>query len=1004
MINWIKSRNTLINFATILVFSLGTAIDGKTQHQVSGTVTDEVTEEPLPGVNIIIEGTNIGTSTGPEGRFQLNVPSPDQILVFSYIGYQTLEVNIDGRSEINVSLSEIELVGEDLVVVGYGTQRRRDVTGSVSRIRGERINRIATQSVDQALQGVASGVQVTPASGAPGAGSVIRIRGVGTLGDASPLFVVDGMTTDNINYLNPNDIESVDILKDASATAIYGARGANGVILITTNQSVLERSPEFNINYYRGFQNVARTVPVTNARDYAMLANEAAMNEGNAPPFNDPDQFGEGTDWQSEIFRTAPIQNLNISASGGTASTSYNISGSFSSQDGIIRENYLDRYSLRLNNEYYINDDFQIGHNLAMVFESYQNAPNVVGNAYRADPTIPPFTEDGDFSPTDARASVGNPVAQLEYESNNENSRNRLMGNVFLNYYFLEYFQFRSNFGLDANRVEGRSFSPVYFVSPIQASEQTSLNVFNNFTTNVLWENTLQYQQQYQDHRFDLLMGYTIEEFNTENIGGGRIGIVGNDPSLWFLNAGDDSEGVTNTNSAGAWGMESFLGRMNYNLLERYLVTATIRRDGSSRFGEENRYGWFPSFALGWIISDEPFIPQEDWLTQLKIRGSWGITGNDKIDFYPGVATVAGNLNAVFGVGESLNFGALPINLANPQIRWEETTQLNIGLELDLFDSRLRSEVEFYDRVTDGILVRVPIPGYVGAAESPFVNAAEVKNHGLELTLNWQDTRGDFLYSFGVNATTINNEVLSLGRGNEDIFGGGVGVGGMLATRTVVGEPIGSFYGYKVDGIFQNQAEVDAGPLMGNEQPGDIRFMDINGDGQITTDDRTFIGSPIPDYLLSFNFELGYLGFDFSAAFNGQYGNQIYNAKKQARFGTPNFEESALKRWTGEGTTNDYPRITDGGHNYNVSDFFIEDGSFLKLQSLTFGYTLNPNLITQLGMRNLRVYANANNLFTLTKYDGYTPEVTSGSVIAAGIDDAFYPFARTITMGLSASF
>jgi len=458
----IPCRIVVIHITLIVVFCLGIAVQGSAQHQVSGTVTDEVTDEPLMGVNIVIEGTTIGTSSGPEGQYQLNVPSADQVLIFSFIGYQAKEVNIDGRSEVNVSLTEIELVGEDLVVVGYGTQRRRDVTGSVSRVSGERINRIATQSVDQALQGVAAGVQVTPASGAPGAGSVIRIRGVGTLGDASPLFVVDGMTTDNINFLNPNDIESVDILKDASATAIYGARGANGVILITTNRSTLERPAEFNINYYRGFQNVARTVPVTNAREYAMLANEAAANAGSAPPFSDPDQFGEGTDWQDAIFRTAPIQNLNVSASGGTASTSYNISGSYSSQDGIIRENHLDRFSLRLNNEYYISDDFQVGHNLAMVFESYQNAPGVVGNAYRGDPTIPVFTEDGDFSPTDARASVGNPVAQLEYESNNDNSRNRLMGNVFLNYYFLENFQFRSNFGVDANRVKAGVFHPSF--------------------------------------------------------------------------------------------------------------------------------------------------------------------------------------------------------------------------------------------------------------------------------------------------------------------------------------------------------------------------------------------------------------------------------------------------------------------------------------------------------------------------------------------------------------
>ncbi|MCC5941453.1 MAG: TonB-dependent receptor [Balneolaceae bacterium] len=1000
----LQNFSYFIGFVITASILLGSTASIFAQHQVSGTITEEGTGEPLMGVNIVIEGTTIGTSSNIDGEYQLNIPSDDQVLVFSFIGYETKQVNVDGRSVIDVSLAEISIVGEDLVVVGYGTQRRRDVTGSVSRVDGERITRIATQSVDQALQGVAAGVQVTPSSGAPGAGSVIRIRGVGTLGDASPLFVVDGMTTDNINYLNPNDIESIDILKDASATAIYGARGANGVILITTNRSNLERPAEFSINYYSGFQQVARTVPVTNARDYAMLANEVAANEGNSPPFGNPDAFGEGTNWQDEIFRTAPIQNLNISASGGTSSTAYNISGSYSSQEGIIRENFLDRFSLRLNNEYFITDDFQVGHNIAMVYESYQNAPGVVGAAYRGDPTIPVFTEDGDYSPTDVRASVGNPVAQFEYNSNNENSRNRMMGNVYLNYYFLDNFQFRSNFGLDANRVEGKSYTPIYFVSPIQNSEQTSLNVFNNFTTNVLWENTIQYQEQLDNHRFDVLLGYTVEQFRTENLSGSRIGIVGDDPSLWFLNAGDQSEGVQNSNSAGEWGMESYLGRVNYNYRDRYMVTATIRRDGSSRFGADNRYGWFPSFALGWIVSDESFMPQPDWLTQVKLRGSWGVTGNDKIDFYPGVPTVSGNLNAVFGQDPSLNFGALPIGLANPQIRWEETTQLNIGLELELFDSRLRSELEYYDRVTDGILVRVPIPSYVGASPSPFVNAAEVKNYGLELTVNWQDTRGDLFYSIGMNATTISNEVLSLGRGNEDIFGGGVGVGGMLATRTVVGRPIGSFFGYQMDGIFQNQAEVDAGPRLGNERPGDIRFKDLTGDGQITTDDRTFIGSPIPDYLFSFNFEIGYKGVDLSAALTGSYGNDVYNAKKQARFGTPNFEKSALNRWTGEGSTNSYPRITNGGHNYNVSDFFVEDGSFLKLQSLTLGYTLNPSLTSALGMRNLRVYANGNNLFTITGYDGYTPEITSGSVIASGIDGAFYPFARTITFGVSATF
>lgn len=988
-------------FTVMLVFF---AIAASAQHQVEGVVTDAENDEPLQGVNIIVEGTTIGTTSGMDGEYSLSIPDGDQVLVFSYLSYESMEVDVDGRNEINVELTPSELVGDELVVVGYGVQRRRDVTGSISRVSGERLNRIPTQSVDQALQGVSSGVQVTPSSGAPGASSVIRIRGVGTLNNASPLFVVDGMTMDNINFLNPNDIESVDVLKDASATAIYGARGANGVIMITTNSSNIDRPTEIDVNYYYGWQQVARTVPVTNAREYAILSNEVAENEGRSPVFDDPSQFGEGTEWQDEIFRIAPIQNLTVSASGGTSNTAYNISAGYSGQDGIIHENYLDRFSLRLNNDYYFFGNIQFGHNLALVYEDYKNAPGVVGSAYRGDPTVPVYTEDGDYSPTDARASVGNPVASLDYNSNNENSRHRLAGNVYTNIDFLDHFRFRTNLGIDANRTYGRSFSPIYHVSAIQQSEQRSLNVNTNFSYNILWENTLQYQRTYDNHRLDILTGYTMEEFKSENLGGGRINIVGEDPSLWYLNAGDDSEGVTNFNSAYDWGMISTLGRINYTFMDRYLLTTTMRRDGSSRFGEDNRYGWFPSFALGWIITDEPFMPQPDWLSQIKLRGSWGITGNDKIDAYPGRPTVSTNLNAVFGEDPELEFGALPISLANPQVRWEETSQYNIGVESGFLNERLLAEFEYYERNTDGILVQVPIPGYIGVSGQPFVNAAEVKNSGFETDISWQDTRGNFFYSIGVNATTINNEVLDLGRGNEDIFSGGVGIGGMLSTKTVVGRPIGSFFGYKTDGVFQNEEEIEAGPTRGPEEPGDLRFTDMDGDGEITTDDRTHLGSPIPDYLFAFNFEFAYRGFDMSANFTGQTGNQIYNAKKQARFGTPNFEKSALDRWTGENTSNTHPRITNGGHNYQVSDFFLEDGDFLKLQNLSIGYTLAGSLSEQMGMSTFRVYASGTNLFTLTGYDGYTPEVASGSVIANGIDDAFYPFARTINVGVNATF
>lgn len=986
----------------ILAFSASGAVNA--QHQVSGTVTDAETDEPLIGVNIVVEGTTIGTTTDIDGNWSLSVPDDEVTLQFSYLGYDTEEVPVDGREEINVILRPVQIVGEELVVVGYGVQRRRDITGSIGRVEGDRLQRIPTQSVDQTLQGVSAGIQVTPTSGAPGASSVIRIRGVGTLNDASPLFVVDGMILDNINFLNPNDIESVDILKDASAAAIYGARGANGVIMITTTSSTIDRPTEIKVNTYYGWQEVARTVPVTNAREYAILANEAAENEGRTPPFEDPGAFGQGTDWQDEIFRVAPIRSFSITAAGGTSRTAYNLSANATGQDGIIHNNYLDRYSVRVNNDYYLTDNIQVGHNLSFIYEEFRNAPNVVGTAYRADPTVPVFTEDGDYAPTDARASVGNPVADLEFNSKNENFRQRLTGNAYLHIDFLDHFRYRSNFGIDVNRTHGRSFSPIFFVSAIQQSEQRSINVNTNYDNKILWENTLQFQRTIDDHRIDLLGGITFEEFRSENLGGGRINVIGEDPSLWYLNAADDSEGMTNFNSGGEWAIFSLLGRTNYTFRDRYMLTTSLRYDGSSRFGELNRYGWFPSFGLGWVLSDEPFFPDLQWVNLIKPRVSWGILGNDRIGNYEYAALVAGNLNAVFGPDESIHFGALPISLANPEIRWEETTQTNIGLETVFLSERLSIDTDYYRRDTDGILVAVPIPGYIGVSGQPIVNAAEVRNSGLELTVNWQESRAGFFYSIGGNLTTINNEVLSLGRGNEDIFGGGVGVGGMLATKTVIGEPIGSFFGYKTDGVFQNQEEIDAGPLRGGEQPGDLRYVDTTDDNEITTDDRVHLGSPIPDLIFSFNLEFVFKGFDLSASFTGQTGNKIYNAKKQARFGTPNFELSALDRWTGENTSDTHPRITDGGHNYLVSDFFIEDGDYLKLQNLTLGYTVSSRLSNRIGLSTLRLYASASNLFTLTGYDGYTPEVASQSVIANGIDEAFYPFARTINMGINATF
>ncbi|MFW5972712.1 MAG: SusC/RagA family TonB-linked outer membrane protein [Bacteroidota bacterium] len=992
-----RGRNRLPVFIMLLAALWLFGAEATAQHRVTGTVTSAEDGLPMAGVNVLVVGTTTGTATNTEGEYELVAPSENATLRFSFIGFETQEIPIDGRDVIDVLLQVDPILGEELVVVGYGVQRRRDVTGAISRVEGDEISKIPTPSAEQALQGRVAGVQVIPNSGEPGSGATVRIRGVGTLNDASPLYVVDGMLVNDIGFLNPNDIESMDVLKDASATAIYGSRGANGVVIVSTRRASTER-PVVSFSTWAGVEQLGNRVDMVNAREYAMLANELAQNEGISPFFDDPEAFGEGTDWQDEVYRSAPMQNYQVSASGTTDAISYYISGNFTRQDGIIPRSEYQRGSLRLNNQYFISDFVTVGHNLTFTHTDSRAAPSVIATAYRADPTVPVFNEEGDFADASVRAPAGNPMATIEF-TNNDHQNNRIVGNAFVDIDLLQHFTFRSSYGVDVTRGEGRTFVPEYFVSPIQQSEQTSISVFNNFTNNWLWENTLTYQQFVEDHSINVVAGVTAQEFRFEELAGSRMNVVGEARNLWYLNAAD-AETQGNFNSAYDWGMISYLARANYGFMDKYLLTVTGRVDGSSRFGSDKRYGFFPSVALGWRISDEPFLRDVRPISELKFRGSYGVIGNDRIGAYPGRPTITSNLNAVFGRDPSLQFGASLVDLANPEVAWESTSQFNIGLNVGMFENRLTAEFDYYNRTTDDILVQVPIPAYVGANSQPFVNAARVRNQGVDYNVTFRDQIGGFTYRIGTVGSTVQNEVLSLGEGREEILGGPVGEGGKLATRTVVGQPIGSFYGYRVEGVFQNQDELEQFPRRGPERPGDLRFADVNGDGVITTDDRTFLGSPIPDFIFGFNAGFGYGGFDLDIDFNGQTGNVIYNAKRAARFGTYNFERTFLDRWTGEGTSDTEPRLTNAGHNYEVSERFLEDGSYLKLRNVRLSYTLPGRLAERANMRNMRVYLNATNLFTVTEYTGYTPEIIGGGVLDVGIDRGFYPPNRSFTIGL----
>lgn len=996
--------SSLTRAALLLLLVLGWVGLADAQVKVRGKVTDKAGGEALIGVNILEKNSTTGTITDIDGNYELTVSGADAVLVFSYTGYASVEETVGNRTTIDLVLAESALLLDQVVVVGYGTQRKKDLTGAVSTVKGEDLAKLPTSSVQQALQGKIPGVQVVTASGRPGDGAVVRIRGVGTLNDARPLYVVDGLIVDDINFLNSNDIENINVLKDASATAIYGARGANGVVLISTKRGKIGQAAQVSFSTYQGFQEVAKTIELTNATEYAILSNEIIQNEvGGAPTFPDPASLGVGTDWQKEIYQVAPMQNYNVAFSGATDKMTYNISGDYFNQEGILKGSNYSRLTIRANNEYNVKSALKIGHNIAFINTKETTVPDVTGNTYRADPTVVGFV-DGVYGNTSNRSSVGNPLAQLFYENDNLRNGVRLLGNVYADLTFLKNFTFRSSFGVNVYREDFESFVPTFMVSAQQQRLVNGLTISRAESTNWLWENTLTFQKNWDDRlNLTVLAGTTSQNDDSEFFGASVQGLQYENEALRFINFSElDSRNVYN--GASSWSVLSYLFRVNTTLFEKYLFTASFRADGSSRFGANNRYGYFPSFAVGWRITEEAFMENQNLFSTLKLRAGWGQTGNDRIGNYESAAVIATGLWAVFGTGENLQTGALPLTLSNPDLRWESTTQSNIGLEMGFVNNRLTAEIDYYDRTTEDILWRVPIPLYVGLEAPPLINAAQVQNSGIDLALSWQDNKGAFGYRASLVGSSIKNEVLRLSNGEEQFFAGGLGLGGQLGTITRAGLPVGSFYGYEVIGIFQNEADLANFAKEGPEKAGDLIFRDQNGDGVITDQDRIVLGSSIPDYTFGFSIGADWKGFDLSVDFTGQSGNEIINSKKMARFNTPNFERSYLDRWTGEGTSNTEPRVTNSGHNYQFSSRFVEDGSFIALRNLQLSYSLPQSVLQKIHFTNLRLFVAGTNLKMWTKYTGYTPEIVNESGFESGIDRAVYPISRIYTFGLNASF
>ncbi|HET8859550.1 TonB-dependent receptor [Marivirga sp.] len=970
----------------------------KAQVELKGKVTDADTNQPIPGVSIKIVGSDRGTVTDLEGTYTLSIEE-EASLSFSFIGYKTQTVDVNGQSTINIQLEEDIETLDEVVVVGYGAIKKSDLTGSISSIEADEMIKAPAADPMQSLQGKVAGLQVLNGSGRPGAESNVRLRGITTLNDNRVLYVVDGVIIEGgIGFLNSNDIESVEVLKDASSKAIYGTRGANGVILVTTKTAeVGEGGISLSSEY--GVENIANKIGVMSGPEFANYINDAepgTYNNISALP---------NTDWQDEVLQNwQPIQTHTISAKGATEKLSYYISGGYFGQEGIVPKSDFERMTFKLNTSYEVKPFLTLGTNLTGININATNPPGVVNSLIRAWPINAPYNDDGTFG----EVQGSNPLAAVEFNNSTRNEL-RALGNFYAEVYFLESFQFRSSYQFDIINNKNRSFTPEFFVAPLQQNEESNINIGFGESRNWIFENTLSYNKELGRSTINSVIGYTAQEINSEFISGGRRNLIGVDPSLWYLNAGA-SDYQVNANGGATSALTSILFRTNYAYDGRYLATLTFRRDGSSKFGRNNRYANFPAIALGWNISNENFYPQDFIINNLKLRASYGLNGNQNIPGDDQYSRIGSGINSVFGFNESLINGASFVDSpGNPNLRWETTSEYDIGIEFDVLESRLQGEFDYYNRTTSDILVLLDLPGYAGAGA--FVqqrfNAATVNNNGIEFALNWVDEIGDFTYGFGVNGFTNNNEVTDLGEDigiADNIISGDLG-NGQRVTFTEVGMPIGHFYGYKVAGIFQNDEQLNEFPRLSQQGVGDFIYEDVNGDGVLNDDDKTFIGSWIPDFVYGFNFSVGFKGLNISADFAGQSGNSIYNGKQAVRPNLVNFEDRFLDRWTGEGTSNTDPQASLTGINYQPSDYFVEDASFFKLRTLTVNYQFLRTLLDNINFNSISVFVRGTNLFIWTDYSGYTPEIGSGNSALGGvIDNGVYPTTRVLSTGLNMTF
>jgi TonB-linked SusC/RagA family outer membrane protein len=1000
--------------------------------QVKGVVTSADDGQPIPGVSVVVKGTTNGTITDIDGKYSLNAPG-NSTIAFSFVGMKMQEVPVSGRNVINIVLAAEQTDIDEVVVVGYGTQKKSMVTGSISKVSSDDLKKTSDMRVTQAIQGKTAGVVISSNSGQPGDQVSVRIRGIGTNGDAEPLYIIDGlpMSGAGTDFLNSNDVESIEVLKDAASCAIYGARGANGVILITTKSGKKDSKMVVSYDGYYGMQNPWRKLRMMNSQEYLMITNEASMNGGLAPKFSATDiaSYTSDTDWQDEMFNyNAPKQNHSVSINGGNDKISYSSSLNYFKQDGIVAKgkSEFEKFGYRINTiaEFGF---MKFGTNLNLAYikskgiETNTHFGTGLGQAINMPPIVPVKYEDGSWAtPEDfglGLQEITNPVAMLD-NLNSATKTSKVVGGLYAEVDFskinpsLKGLTFKSTYSGEMALVNSRGYSPFYYLDAMHFTITDKASASMNLYSRWNFENVLTFDRTFDKHHLTLMAGTTAFKDMFENISGEKSAVIFDDFEHSYI---DNATDPLSANVGGGYSehtVSSIFGRLNYDLKDRYMLTATMRRDGSSRFGSENKYGYFPSVAAGWVISREDFMNDaSSVIDMLKFRASWGQNGSENIGNF-GYTSIIGNQNIYyFGDSKTQYNGTQPTKIANPSLKWETSEQTNFGLDLATLESSLRVTLDYYIKTTKDWLVTAPVPMLVGNS-APTINGGSVRNSGFEAEVSYKKQFGSVFFNGSINGAYNKNEVLDIQNSEKRLQGGDGGFGQSGVLFAEVGTPMGVFYGVKTNGIFQTDSEVkayvnaDGGKIQPNAQPGDIKFVDANGDGRITDADRVQIGSPYPTFTGGLNLNLEYKGFDVNMFVYAALGQEVYDATRRYDMNGTNYRADWLNRWTGAGTSNYYPRVTFTDNNQNmrtVSDFFIHDGSYVRFRNVTLGYTLPKSVTNYLKIKNLRMYVTAENLLTLTSYKGYDPEI-GGGVFSNGIDNGIYPQARTVLGGINITF